>query len=152
MSKIIPQETIDALRNFVDVSLDNYGIDCELYILTDSDLIDSHDAYSEIEEKTFTKYNTKVWIEWSPSMASLRKLGLFTEEKTTQTTLPIIARFKTQSDTFPDIPIGSYIKVNIQFVPKQYNTDSFEIINIFAGPFQDIQVVKQYLLSPRRVK
>lgn len=147
MSNILPSGLATSLRKQVDISIDAYGVECTLYILTNPNTIAAEDAYSEQADKIFKKYdNIKVWIDWSPNIIHLRKLGLYTENEP----LPITARFKNDIDS--KIVIESYIKVDMQYMPDQYDEDEFEIINVYVGPIQNIQVVKQWLLAPRRKK
>jgi hypothetical protein len=146
MSNILPQRIVSALRKQVDVSLKNYGMPCDLYILTNFTTVLSRGAYAAPSDKTFSNpYHVNVWVEWSPNMVHLKNLGMYTEDQP----LPIIARFNNDLE----IIVGSYIKLETQYIPDQYDGDEeFEIINIFIGPLQDMGVVKQYLLAPRRKK
>jgi len=68
MSKMIPRRSIDVLRNYVDVSLDNYGIDCTLYIpdAASYNAAERLDVYATPDDYTYVPYTTKVFIEWGP--------------------------------------------------------------------------------------
>lgn len=161
MSKMIPQESIDALRTFNDVSVENFGIDCDLYIpkTTELNQIETYDIYGETGDVsdvdasyTYNHYSTKIWIEWSPNARRLRKFGIFTEDE-----IPILARFKEsvtndEGDAVNvDIGLKSYVKVAFQFVPGNYSdTDEFEIVDILLGAMHDAMVSKIYRLTPRR--
>lgn len=151
-SNLIPQETIDILRHYVDVSVRNFGIDCELYIPQNLDTVDVHDVYTTPSDLQYVKYETQVFINWSPTQRHLRQLGIYTEDD-----LPILAYFANYfqnedgSETFVDIPIGSYIKLNLQYVPAQYDTDEFEVVDILIPAMYNAEVIKLYRLAPRRV-
>jgi len=47
MSRMIPTETIAALRKFNNVSVDLYGIACDLYIILNSDVEDTDEIESQ---------------------------------------------------------------------------------------------------------
>ena len=66
MSKLIPQRTMDALRNMVDVSLSVIGIDCTLYIptVTSYNAAEKLDIYAVPSDYEYEEYTTQVYIEW----------------------------------------------------------------------------------------
>ena len=144
MSQMIPQATVDVLRQYADISVQLYGIDCELYTTNNIASIDLNSPYTKPSDYTFNVIKTRVYIEWAADMHRLRKLGLFTEEN-----LPIIAWLKW----IPDSPVnGSYIRVPMQFVPKpKYNTDEFELIENLVKAAHDAVVVSAFRIAPRRV-
>ena len=96
MSKMIPRETIDVLRNYHNVSVNNYGISCDLYIPSNAPAVDELGIYATVADVTYVHYTALVYVEWSPNANRLRAKGLYTEGE-----LPIIARFsgKATSDT-----------------------------------------------------
>ena len=143
MSRMIPQETVNALRNFNDVSVDMYGIDCKLFIPGNQTVLESTDVYRKVEELTYEGLDAKVFIEWSPNAKRLRKLGIYTEDD-----IPLLGWFKNM----PDIKTSAYIKVPIQYVPGIYDTDEFEVTNIVLKGMHDAEALKAYKLVPRRVK
>jgi hypothetical protein len=154
MSKMIPQQTVDVLRDQLNVSVDNYGINCDLYIPSNVASIERKDVYSKPTDYEYDHYTTLIWIEWSPTMRRLRALGLFAENE-----LPIIARFKTEAYADDhtirqvDVLVGSYVRIPVQFVPGKYSkTDEFEIVDLLTGPFHDAVVSKVYKLAPRRTR
>jgi len=161
MSLMIPAATIAVLRKQNNVSVDLWGIACDLYIISNSDEysddgsfeIETDDIYGNDGEYEYTHYTTKVWIDWSPNMYRLRALGLYSEGE-----LPILARFSTQAiddagDTVDvDILEKSYIKIDMNYVPASAgNYDEFEINAIMTGYKHDATVAKQFKLAPRRV-
>ena len=81
---MIPRETIDALRQQNDVSVEIFGIECVLYIPTSGALLDldTNDAYGDDSQlAAYTHYTTYVWVEWSPDIKRLRNFGIFTEDE-----------------------------------------------------------------------
>lgn len=145
MSLVIPQELVDALRHQSNFSVGHYGIDCLLNIPTNLDALDQADAYVGAPQHfTFTQRYSRVWIEWKPDVHRLRKLGLIYEEGD----LPIIA-WLPQS---PDVLLCSYIKVPIQYVPRQYKTDEFEIVENLIRGMHDSLVIGAFRIAPRRVQ
>lgn len=93
MSILIPRETIDALRNNVNVAMDIIGIDCTLYIPATASFYEAQklDVFSTPQDLDYFAFSSKVFITWTPSTYMLKKLGLFVEGQ-----LPIVARFGTK--------------------------------------------------------
>lgn len=153
MSKMIPYALVNVLRKQIDVSMENYGIDCILYVPSNVDTIETYDVYQTPSDFTYSHYTAKVWIDWNPNVHRLRKLGVFSENET-----PMIARFGSYAyDTDGEkvdvvvIP-NSYIRVPIQHVPKQIDTDEFELVDIQLEGMHDAVDVRMWKLVPRRVK
>ena len=145
MSRMIPQETIDVMRGFNDVSVDLYGIDCELRIPVNLNQLESKDAYAAPSELSFKAYkNQKVFIEWKAAENVLRKLGVFTEGQA-----PIIAWFKNA----PMVTLHSYIIVPLQYIPKELSdVDEFEIVDRVQRGMHDALLINAFKLAPRRVR
>lgn len=153
MSKMIPQSVVDVFRNNVNISVDNFGIDCDLYLLTNATTLEDEDIYKDPDDMEFTHYTTKVWIEFNPNIYRLRKLGVHSEDE-----LPIIARFKYEATSDAgatstlNIIKGSYVKVAIQYIPSEYEGyDEFEVVDVFTGEMHDAILNRIYLLAPRRL-
>jgi len=154
MSRMIPQESVNVLREFVNISLDNYGIDCTLYIPSNASDVEKYDVFAKPSDYTYTQYSAKVFIDWSPNIWTLRKYGLFVEDQT-----PILAYFgneavdQNEEETTVNIIIGSYIRIEPQFIPNNYkDVEEFEIINIGTPKIHDAVIVQVYSLAPRRVQ
>jgi len=154
MSRMLPQESVDVLRDFVNVSLDNYGIDCTLYIPTNSNDIEKYDVFVKPSDYTYAQYTAKVFIDWSPTIWTLKKYGLFVEDQT-----PILAYMGNKAidqdgdETTVNIIIGSYIRINPQFVSNNYkDIEEYEIVNIGTPKIHDAVIVQVYSLAPRRVQ
>jgi len=153
MSDMIPQETVDAIRAMQDISVDIFGIDCTLYIPTNKDSVDDNTIYTTSVAYVFESYTTKVSIEWVPNKYRLRKLGIFVEDDT-----PIIAWFSNRikdADGFDadvDIKINSYFSIATQFIPREMDTEDFEVIDIMVPSMHDAAATKAYKIAPRRNK
>jgi len=154
MSDMLPQRSINALRKQNDISVDLYGIDCDLYIPNNLSDMDAYDVYDDHADYEYDHYITKVWVEWSPNMYRLRAMGLYSEGD-----LPVLARFGKQAiadnDTIVnvDILVKSYIIVDPQYVPDNFEGyDEFEIVDLVGGNMHDAVIAKQYKLAPRRIK
>lgn len=156
MSKMIPRETIDALRHQVDISLDNFGIDCTLYI-PDPDSYNAAeklDVFATPNDYSYTEYSAKVFIEWNPSTYRLKKLGVFVEDS-----IPILAWFGNkavnQADEKVDVDVilHSYFEISPEFIPEnQQVTQQFEIVNNIVKGLHDAVIRKGYVIVPRRVQ
>ena len=154
MSNMLPQASVDVFRMFTNVSIDNYGMPCTLYIPNNLTTVLPNDAYVKSTDYTFTEYDTKVWIQWSPDKRQLAKLGIFSEDET-----PMIAYFSNIfRDNFHnykdlDITIGSYFKIDIQYITqfKEY-TNEFDIVDVKAVGMANKLITKIFKIAPRRVK
>lgn len=153
-SRQIPQETVDALRQHLDIVLKAVGIPCTLYIPTDTSYAtaEKKDIFSSPEDYSYTTYTTNCWIEWNPSTYRLKKLGLFTEES-----LPILVWFghtavnQSQQAVNVDIIQHSYFVLDAQYVPANYTeNEEFEIVNVGVRGMHDAMVLKSYSAAPRR--
>lgn|GEM_PF-6239061 len=158
MSRLIPRETVDAIRHMTDVILDYAGIDCELYIPTVGSYNEAEklDVYSTPEDYEYIGYSTKVFINWHPNTYQLKKLGLYTEDS-----LPILVRFGNKaillggSDTLVDIDvvIRSYFKISPEFIPNNYQgVSEFEVVNVAVQGLHDAVLTKLYSCAPRRIR
>lgn len=148
MSRMIPQQIVDALRQQVDISVDLYGIDCTLYIPTNLNTTELLDVYATPADVTYEEYSTQVWIEWSQNKHKLRRLGLYFEDD-----VPIVAWFKNKIDgNFVDIPIGSYFRVSTQFTPDNVDSDAFDLVEVVLPNMHDAEITKFFKIAPRRVK
>jgi hypothetical protein len=157
---MIPQEVVDVLRNQVDVSLDNYGISCTLYLPTNTsyDTAEKLDVFAEPEDLSFTSYSAKVFIEWQPTAYRLKKLGLFVEGN-----LPILAWFGNKATALDGSEAGqevdvdivrlSYFTINPEFIPNNYiGVEQFEILNPIIKGMHDMVIMQGYSIAPRRIK
>jgi hypothetical protein len=145
MSGIIPQRVIDVVRTFNDFGVEVYGIDCTLYIPTNLTTLEPNDIYTSPTEVTYKTYHdVKVWIEWFvKDLHRLRKLGIFAENET-----PIIARFTNE----PEVTIQSYIQIPNRYIPKNVDTDEFEVVDILMKNTYNNEVYRYFKLAPRRRK
>lgn len=157
---MIPRASIDVLRDFVDVSLSAYGIDCTLYIPTDTSYGEAEklDVFATPGDYDFLSYSTKVFIEWTPNIWRLKKLGLFTEGQ-----VPILAYFPNKVTALEGSEVGtevevdivkcSYIRILPEYIPDdQKGVEEFEIVNVGSPNMHDAIITKMYSLVPRRVK
>ncbi len=160
MSKMIPRETIDVFRHQVDVSLDNYGISCTLYIPTNTSYDDAEklDVFAKPSDYEFISYSAKVFIEWQPSVYRLKKLGMFVEGN-----LPILAWFGNKATALEGSQIGqevdidivkqSYFEINPEYIPSNFiGADQFEVINPIIKGIHDAVILQGFSIAPRRIK
>lgn len=150
---MIPRETIDVMRNFVDVSLDNYGFDVDLYVPTNKDDLEDLDVYAEPTDFEYEHYTAKLFVEWHPSVYRLKKLGIFVEGE-----LPIIVYLPNQctndSDVEVDVDIlkGSYIKISLEYIPSDFDKfTEFELVELVVRHMHDAILVQSYKAVPRRL-
>lgn len=157
---MLPRESIDQLRNYVDISLSGYGVDCTLYIPTNTSYSDAEklDVFATPSDYSFLSYTAKVFINWTPNIWKLKKLGLFTEGQ-----VPILAYLPNKvialegseagDEVSVDITPHSYVRILPEYIPDdQKGVEEFEIVNIGTPNIQDAIIYKIYSLVPRRVK
>ena len=154
MSNMIPRETIDALRIQNNVVIDNYGIECALYIPSNDTTVEKLDIYAKPSDRTYTQYTAKVFIEWNPSAYRLKKLGVFTEDL-----LPMLVWFSNKAtnseddEVDVDIIIGSYFTITPEFIPNnEEGLEGFEIVNNVVKGMHDAIILKGFSAVPRRVQ
>lgn len=163
MSQMIPQATADVLRLFNDISVDIYGIECTVYIPTNLDTTDRNSIYSDVyerpQDRVFDEYPSKVFIEMSPSIHRLRKLGIYSQDEA-----PMIAYFSNILTTAPNsdnpdgisdyvpIIVHSWFSIPVQFIPDGMDTNEFEIVDVLIRGVHDKVVLKAYKIAPRRVR
>lgn len=154
MSNMIPQESADAFRIFTNVSVENYGMPCTLYVPNNLTATMLRDTYTKPSDYVFDEYDTKVWIEWAPNKRQLAKLGLFAEEET-----PMLAHFSNvfrgpfQDLHDLDITIGSYFEIGVQYITKlKEYVSEFDIVDVMATGMANKLMTKVFKIAPRRVK
>jgi hypothetical protein len=152
MSKMIPRKTVDALRKQVNVSLDNYGITCDLYIPNNLATTETYDIYQKPADYTFDHYTTTVFINWNPNIYRLKAKGLYVDGE-----LPIMVYFPyeaTDDDgelVAVDILRHSYFSIEPEFIPSNYEgLEEFELVDIVVDKHHDKVVVKSFKAVPRR--
>ncbi len=160
MSKLIPRESIDAFRKFVNVTLDNYGISCNLYIPTVSsyNFAETLDVFATPQDLSYDHFRATVFVEWGVSVYRLKKLGIFAEDM-----LPIVAWFSNVaiaadgSDSGEEVPIDvhkkSYFTVEPEFIPDNYRgSEAFEVVSPVVKGMHDAVLLQGWSIAPRRVK
>lgn len=157
---MLPRESIDVLRDFVDVALSAIGMDCTLYLPTNTSHTEAEklDVFAKPSDYEYLSYSAKVFIQWNPSIYKLKKLGLFTED-----TLPILVWFGNKaialegSDAGSEVPIDvstkSYFEILPEFVPGNFEgIEQFELVNAASKGMQDAIIRKIYSAVPRRIQ
>jgi len=157
---MLPRASIDVLRNFVDISLDAIGMDCTLYIPTDSSYAEAEklDVFAKPSDYSYLSYSAKIFINWSPSTYKLKKLGLYIED-----TLPIIVWFGNKATALEGENVGTlvdidaclkgYFEIEPEFIPENFKgVEQFELVNVATKGFQDAIIRKIYSAVPRRVQ
>lgn len=160
---MLPRETINELRNYVDTVLDAIGMDCTLYLPTDTtyDAAEKLDVFAKPSDYSYHSYWAKVHIQWNPSLYKLKKLGLFTENQ-----LPILVWFGNKATVIDDggvhiagevvnidTCLRGYFQITPEFIPANHvGVEQFEIVDIASKGMQDSIIRKIYSAVPRRVK
>ena len=159
MSRMIPQEVVNVMRNYVDVTLNNFGISCHLFVPTLASYteFEEKDAYATPEDLEYIHYQCVVFIEWGASVYRLKKLGLYTEGM-----LPIVARFGNRATAVSgseagevvdvDICKNSYFTIEPEYIPNNYvGAESFELVDEAIRGMHDAVIVKAFSIVPRRI-
>jgi len=161
MSKLIPRETIDVLRQHINIGMDMLGIECTLYIPNDASLenaegLDMYEVASR--DLTFVSYSTQCFIEWNPNKYRLRKLGIYVEDE-----LPILVWVPLLVTALEGTEVGtevevdtvhrSYLSIAPEFVPADVTAvQEFEIVDVIVKGTHDAVVLKGMKCVPRRVQ
>jgi len=145
MSNLIPRDTVDVIRTFNDLAIDLYGTTCTLFVPTNTTVLEPDDIYTAPSSVVYKRYiQVPVWIEWFvKDLRRLRKLGIFSEE-----VLPMVAWFKNT----PEVIIQSYIKVETRYIPNNFDTDEFEIVEVLMRNMYDSEIYRCFRMAPRRAK
>lgn len=145
MSTLLPKATITALKQFNDLAVSLYGINCTLYVPTNLTTLESTDMYISPDAITYTELPyQKVWFEWSAKdINKLRKSNAFAENDP-----PITARFMSDAGAI----VNSYIVLPIEYSNNQYNTLEFECVNIILEGTYNAEVYERFKMAPRRKK
>jgi len=143
MSGLIPKATINVFRTFNDLGVKLYGIPCILYVPTNLTALEPNDMYTAPSTITYKMYDQiPVWVEWFvKDLHRLRKLGIFIEGET-----PILARFPN----VPEVILGSYIKVETQYIPDDFDIDEFEVVDVLMSNTYTDEIYRWFKLAPRR--
>jgi len=148
VSRLIPQQTIDTLRQYSTIAVDLYGIDCDLFI-PKTEHLEMQEELDIYDEKPagddglkYDYHQTTVYIDWAPNIYRLRALGIFVEDQK-----PILAWFDPQLI----VPRKSYFRIKLEFLPKdRFATNEFEVVENVIKALHDASVVNAWLIAPRR--
>lgn len=159
-TRMLPRESIDVLRGYVDIALDAVGMDCTLHIPTNTSYIEAAklDVFAKPSDYVHLSYSAKVFIQWNPSMYKLKKLGLFVEDS-----LPILVWFGNKAISLEsgstgepeavDIGLKSYFEIEPEFIPGNFKgIEQFELVNVASKGMQDAVIRKIYSAVPRRIQ
>lgn len=140
---MLPKNTVDCLRQFNDLSLNWYGIECTLFIPNNIEEKESLDMYASTNDLKFTRHdNQLIWFEWhAKDIVRLRRNNAFAEGDP-----PITARFKTK----PEVTVGSYIILPTRYLDNQYNTLEFECVSIIMEHTNYAEIYRRFKMAPRR--
>lgn len=155
MSKMIPLSVVRVLRDYADVSVGLFGIDCILFIPNNLNVVDDLGVYARPQDITYEEYTAQLFIDWHPNVHRLRKLGVFSEDES-----PMIARMSSKAKSVEsgeeivnvEVVPRSYVKIPIQYIPNDIDIDEFELVNVHIEGMHDAEVVRMWKLVPRRVK
>ena len=145
MSTLLPKATTDALKQFNDLAVQLYGIDCTVFIPNNLTSLEPTDMYISPDAIAYTEYQfQKVWFEWyAKDIVKLRKSNAFAENDP-----PITARFPS---TLPVI-VNSYILLPTEYANNQYNTLEFECVNVIMEGTYSTEIYDRFKMAPRRKK
>ena len=146
MSILLPKATLDVMKQFNDLGVNLYGINCTLYIPNNLTTLESTDMYASPDAIAYTEYrNQKVWFEWhkSKTIAKLRRNNAFVENEPA-----IVARFTND----PEVIVNSYVVLPVEYSNNQYNTLEFECVNVILDNLYDTEIYRTFKMQPRRAK
>lgn len=160
MSIILPRETIDALRNLVDIALGSVGIDCTIYIPTTASLDagEGNDIFEQPSDLTFVTYSGNCFVVWNPSKYRLRKLGIYSEDD-----LPMIIWMPNKATALEGVHAGtevdvdivqrSYVRIAPEFIPGNVeDVTEYELVDLRIRGTHDSVLTKAFKGVPRRIR
>ena len=145
MSTLLPKSTLQVMRQFNDLGVSLYGIDCTLYIPNNLTFLEPVDMYANPDMITYTEYrNQKVWFQWyDKALVRLRKANAMVDDGP-----PITARFMCT----PEVIVNSYISLPTEYEGNIHQTLEFECVNVILDNTYDISVYQKFFMQPRRKK
>lgn len=154
MSILLPRETIDVLRSFVDISVGMVGIPCGLYIPNNLDAVETLDAFATPVDLTYDYYTTSVWIEWTNvAIHKLKNMGMVINDGE----LPIIVYLPNNVTdginglVTPDIKKNSYIRLDLDYLPNdETKTQDFLLTEPIIHRQYSSSVIQRWKAVPRR--
>jgi len=160
MSKLIPRETIDTLRQHANFLMDSLGIEATLYIPTDASLTAAEglDVFERTSDHAYLSYSVMCFIEWNPSKYRLKKLGIFTEgELPILVWIPLLATALEGDEVGQEVDIDvvqkSYFKITPEFIPgSEEKAQEFEVVDLAIKGTHDAIVLKGAKCVPRRIQ
>ena len=159
MSLMIPRQTVDALRQQVNITLANYGIPCILYSPSVASYNEAEklDAFTVPEDLDYVRYQAMVFIEFGASVNRLKKLGLYTEGM-----IPIVSWFGNTAVALDGSEAGTTVAIDVckrswfiiepEFIPNDYKgSEAFECVNPVIKGMHDAVLVQGFSVVPRRI-
>ena len=145
MSTLLPKATIETLKQFNDLGVKLYGIDCTLYIPNNLTTLEPTDMYISPDTILYTEHpHQKIWLEWyDKALVKLRRANAYAEDSP-----PITARFLS----YINVLVNSYIVLPTEYEGNQYKTLEFEIVDVVLEHTYDAEVYRKFKLAPRRKK
>ena len=138
-----PHEIVIATRSTLAMIVEQVGLPCQLYLPKDLTVVDS-DIYKELPTIEYEPaIETKVYIDWTPSIKKVIDLGIYTEDS-----LPILAYFKAGDN----VVRGSWFEISVLYNnPLNIQTSSFDIVDQrVIGVHGGEEVLQHFVIAPRR--
>ena len=138
-----PHELVVATRSTLAMIVEQVGLPCQLYLPKDLTVVDD-DIYKELPVIEYEDaIETKVYIDWTPSIKKVIDLGIYTEDS-----LPILAYFKAEDN----VVRGSWFDINVLYNnPRSIQTSEFDVVDQrVIGMASREEVLQHFVISPRR--
>ena len=140
-----PHELVVATRSTLAMIVEQVGLPCQLYLPVDLTVVDD-DIYKESPAVEYEDaIETKVYIDWTPSIKKVIDLGIYTEDS-----LPILAYFKAEDN----VVRGSWFDINVLYNnPRSIQTSQFDVVDQrVIGMAAREEVLQHFVISPKRKK
>ena len=140
-----PHEIVVATRSTLAMIVEQVGLPCQLYLPRDLTVVDA-DIYKELPTIEYEPpKETKVYIDWTPSIKKVIDLGIYTEDS-----LPILAYFKAEDD----VVRGSWFSISVLYTtPRDIQTSEFDVVDQkVIGTHAGEEVIQHFVIAPRRTE
>ena len=140
-----PHELVVATRSTLAMIVEQVGLPCQLYLPVDLTVVDD-DIYKELPAIEYEDaIETKVYIDWTPSIKKVIDLGIYTEDS-----LPILAYFKAEDN----VVRGSWFDISVLYTtPRSIQTSEFDVVDQrVIGTHAREEVIQHFVVAPKRKK
>lgn len=141
---MISESVMSAIACQINNAIDMVGFPITIYYPV-NELEQLNDVYNVTPKTRFKgPYETRIWINWNPSMKQLKNFGIFTEEDN-----PIIVYLKTREE-LPAITTNLLVRVKMGFEGGVEKYEYFQLVSQLIKAAYNSVVVSAWTMAPAR--